>query len=87
MAVLPGNTQTAFRPYSALRAGAIARHQAHQPDRIGRAHDAAQRLVHPAGAQVGQRLGHHLDALGHRQQLLDLGVIQDENLHMSPHCL
>jgi hypothetical protein len=37
--------------------------------------------MHPAGAQVGQCFGHHLNARGHRQQLLDLGVIQDENLH------
>src|SRR4051812_1688933 len=62
--------------------GTIAWHQAHQPDRIGRTHDTAQRLVHSASAQVGQCLGHHLDALGHRQQQLDLGVIQDENLHI-----
>ena len=61
-------------------AAAVRRHQPHQARLVGRPHDEAQRVVHLAARERRERLGHHVDALVHRQQPPHLVLVEDAHL-------
>ena len=62
-------------------AAQVAGHQAEETWQPGRPHYGTQRLVTVAAAQPGQSLAHERNALGNRQQVGDVIVAKNENLH------
>ena len=77
---IAGEDADLLQPVARNLAASVRRHQSEEAARVGGADDAPQRVVHFAARQRRQRLLHHLDALAHRQQLLDLVLVQNQHL-------
>ena len=63
------------------RRSQIAGHQPEEPASIRQPHHGAERLDGVVAGERGQRPRHHLDALPHRQQLLDFRIGDDSSRH------
>ena len=80
-ALFPGKIATAFSAYSGALAAAVRGHQPHQARLARRTDDESQRVVHLAARERSERLGHHVDALVHRQEPAHVMLVDHTHGH------